>query len=109
KKHQQELDRLAKVEASLTEADKARIVAEALRLKQDQDAKQDLSTLPTLELTDIPMQFEDVHSKDTTLGKARVEFFPQPTNGVTYLDIRSDFSALTPQEKDLLPLFGRVL
>jgi presequence protease len=109
KKRKQELDRLAKVEASLTEADKARIVAEALRLKQDQDAKQDLSTLPTLELTDIPMKFEDVHSKDITLGNARVEFFPQPTNGVTYLDIRSDFSALTPQEKDLLPLFGRVL
>jgi Zn-dependent M16 (insulinase) family peptidase len=38
-----------------------------------------------------------------------VEFFPLPTNGVTYIDIRSDFSALTPDEKDLLPLFGRVL
>jgi len=108
-KRKQELERLAKVEASLTEADKARIVAEAGRLKQEQDAKQDLSTLPTLELTDIPMEFEDVTSKDTTFGKAKVEFFPQPTNGVTYIDIRSDFSALTPQEKDLLPLFGRVL
>src|SRR5487761_768469 len=108
-KRKQELERLANVEARLTEADKARIVTEALRLKQEQDAKQDLSTLPTLELTDIPMEFEDVTSKDTTFGKAKVEFFPQPTNGVTYIDIRSDFSALTPQEKDLLPLFGRVL
>ena len=108
-KRKRELERLAKIEASLTEADKARIVAEALRLKQEQDAKQDLSTLPTLELTDIPMKFEDVPSRDATLGAARVEFFPQPTNGVTYIDIRSDFSALTPDEKDLLPLFGRVL
>jgi len=109
KKRTKELERLAKVEASLTDAEKAQIVAEALRLKRDQDAKQDLSTLPTLELTDIPMKFEDVPSKDTTLGRASVEFFPQPTNGVTYIDIRSDFSALTPEEKDLLPLFGRVL
>ena len=108
-KRKKELERLAKVEASLTEAEKARIVAEALRLKQDQDAKQDLSTLPTLELTDIPMKFEDVPSRDATLGAAHVEFFPQPTNGVTYIDIRSDFSTLTPDEKDLLPLFGRVL
>ncbi|HEY8855561.1 MAG TPA: insulinase family protein [Candidatus Dormibacteraeota bacterium] len=108
-KRKRELERLAKIEASLTEADKARIVAEALRLKQEQDAKQDLSTLPTLELTDIPMKFEDVPSRDATLGAARVEFFPQPTNGVTYIDIRSDFSALTQDEKDLLPLFGRVL
>jgi presequence protease len=108
-KRKTELERLAKVEASLTEEEKGRIVAEALRLKHDQDAKQDLSTLPTLELTDIPMKFEDVASRGATLGAAHVEFFPQPTNGVTYIDIRSDFASLTPEEKDLLPIFGRVL
>ena len=104
-----ELDRLAAVEAGLNETDKQRIVAEALRLKADQDAKQDLSTLPTLELSDIPMKFEDVPNREMKIGDAIIEFFPQPTNGVTYLDIRSDFSALTPEEKDLLPLFSRVL
>ncbi len=109
KKRKKELERLAKIEAGLSGADKARIVAEALRLKQEQDAKQDLSTLPTLELSDIPMKFEDVPSRYITLGAAHVEFFPLPTNGVTYIDIRSDFSALTPDEKDMLPLFGRVL
>ena len=108
-KRKKELERLANIEASLTDADKERIVAEALRLKDEQDAKQDLSTLPTLELTDIPMKFEDVPSKASNLGAAHVEFFPLPTNGVTYIDIRSDFSTLTPEEKDLLPLFGRVL
>jgi Zn-dependent M16 (insulinase) family peptidase len=104
-----ELDRLAAVEAGLDDSDKARLVAEALRLKADQEAKPDLSTLPTLELSDIPMQFEDILVRDSTAGAARVEFFPQPTNGVTYLDIRSDFSVLTPDEKDLLPLFSRAL
>jgi presequence protease len=109
RKRRKELDRLAAVEATLSEADKARIVAEALRLKLDQEAKQDLSTLPTLELTDIPMKFEDVPSREATVGAAMSEFFPLPTNGVTYIDIRSDFSALSPDEKDLLPLFGRAL
>jgi Zn-dependent M16 (insulinase) family peptidase len=104
-----ELDRLAAIEAKLTDDEKARIVAEALRLKADQDAKQDLSILPTLELTDIPMKFEDVASKDVSLGQATVEFYPQPTNGITYLDIRSDFSRLSADEKDLLPLFSRIL
>ncbi len=104
-----ELDRLAAVEAGLDDSDKSRIVAEALRLKADQDAKQDLTTLPTLELSDIPMNFEDVASRDAEAGGAQLEFFPQPTNGVTYLDIRSDFSALAADEKDLLPLFSRVL
>ena len=104
-----ELDRLAAIESGLTDADKARIVADAKKLKDDQEAKQDLSTLPTLALSDIPMKFEDVPSLDIQIGRARVEFYPQPTNGVTYLDIRSDFSTLTREEKELLPLFSRVL
>jgi Zn-dependent M16 (insulinase) family peptidase len=109
RKRRKELERLAAIEKTLTEDDKARIVAEALRLKLDQEAKQDLSTLPTLELSDIPMKFEDVPSKEAVVGAAKTEFFPLPTNGVHYIDIRSDFSKLTPEEKDLLPLFGRVL
>jgi len=104
-----ELDRLTAIEATLTEAEKARIVEEALRLKADQEAKQDLAVLPTLELTDIPMKFEDVPSKDLKIRSASVEFYPQPTNGITYLDIRADFSKLSAGEKDLLPLFSRIL
>ncbi len=104
-----ELDRLAAIEAGMDDSDKARIVAEALRLKADQEARQDLSALPTLELSDIPMRFEDVPSHDLTVRGAAVEFYPQPTNGITYLDIRCDFSTLTPDQKDLLPLFSRAL
>ncbi len=105
----EEMARLAAVEAQLSETDRRRIVEDALRLKAQQDAKQDLSVLPTLDLADIPMRFEDVPSRDVAIGRARVEFYPQPTNGITYLDVRSDFSALTTEQKDLLPLFSRVL
>jgi len=109
RKRRKELDRLAAIEAALSADEKQRIVDDALRLKADQEAKQDLSTLPTLELSDIPMKFEDVLSKNATVKEAAIEFFPQPTNGITYLDIRSDFAALSLEEKELLPLFGRVL
>src|SRR6202165_4598275 len=70
RKRRKELDRLAAIEAALDEAEKQRIVEEALRLKADQEAKQDLSALPTLELTDIPMNFEDVPSRDTRVWPA---------------------------------------
>jgi presequence protease len=109
RKRRNELDRLAAIEASLSEEEKRRIVEEALRLKADQEAKQDLSALPTLELSDIPMKFEDVPSRDTRVGPAAIEFFPQPTNGITYLDIRSDFAGLSAEDKELMPLFSRVL
>lgn len=109
RQRRKELDRLAGTEATLTEADIQRIVGDAVRLKEQQDARQDLSLLPSLELTDIPMKFEDVPSRDATVDLARVEFYPQPTNAITYLDIRADFSRLSDQQKDLLPLFARTL
>jgi len=108
RKRRQELDRLAAIESTLTEAERARIVEDALRLKAEQEAKQDLAVLPSLELSDIPMKFEDVPSREVTIGPAIAEFFPLPTNGITYLDIRSDFAALSQDLKDLLPLFSRV-
>jgi presequence protease len=109
KQHKREMDRLAAIESQLTEESRKTIIADSLRLKADQDAKQDLSVLPTLELTDIPMKFEDVKHEDAPLSKATIEFYPQPTNGITYLDIRSDFSRLSPEHQELLPLFGRAL
>jgi Zn-dependent M16 (insulinase) family peptidase len=109
RKRRMEMERLAVVEASLSDADKRRIVDDAIRLKRDQEAKQDLSSLPTLELSDIPMKFEAVESRTVDLGGAKADFYSMPTNGITYLDIRADFSALTTEQQALLPLFGRVL
>jgi Zn-dependent M16 (insulinase) family peptidase len=108
RKRRTELDRLAAIEASMTDADRQRIVADAVRLKADQDAKQDLSVLPTLELADIPMNFDAVESRRIDVGGVPVDFYPMPTNGVTYVDLRVDFSVLTPDQQKLLPLFGRV-
>src|SRR5205807_1519319 len=93
RQRQAELKRLAEIEASLTDEERERIVQEALRLKAEQEAKPDLSVLPTLDLGDIPMKFEDVPSRDENVRAARVEFYPQPTNGITYLDLRSDLVA----------------
>ena len=109
RQRREELHRLEQIESALKQEDKKTIIDDALRLKADQEAKQDVSVLPTLELTDIPMRFEDVPSRDVTLRQARVEFYPQPTNGITYLDIRTDFSRLTREQRDLLPLFARAL
>ncbi len=109
RKRQKEMARLASVEASLGDAERKRIVEDALRLKLEQEAKQDLSVLPTLELSEIPMRFDAVESRTVDLGAATLDFYPMATNGVTYLDIRTDFSVLTSEQQDLLPLFSRVL
>lgn len=104
-----ELARLAKIEKGLGQEDKAQIVEETKKLKELQESRQDLSVLPSLELSDIPMQFEDVvHSiEDNETGK--VAWFPQPTNGISYIAIQADISGLPDNLKDLLPVFAYAL
>lgn len=98
--------RLDDIRSRLSSDQVKKIVDESLALEKVQEEKQDLSVLPTLELTDIPMEFEDVAHSIEQIGGARVGFFPQPTNGITYVDIRASFSGLPDRLKDRLPLFA---
>jgi len=104
-----ELARLSEIEGSFSETEKRALVDEAKRLKQLQEAEQDLSALPTLELSDVPMKFEDVPHQIEQIGGARVGFFPQPTNGISYIDIRADFSGIPDELKDYLGLFANAV
>jgi Zn-dependent M16 (insulinase) family peptidase len=109
RQEREERERLERVRAALSEAEARRIVEEARALKLRQEAKEDRSVLPTLELSDIPMGFEDVpHSLKIVQG-ATVGLFPQPTNGISYLDLSFDFSGLSDAQLDLLPLFAFVV
>lgn len=103
---EEELAKLARIEQSLTAEQKTTIVEDALKLAELQDAKQDLSVLPTLELEDIPMTFEDVPHSIEQIAGATVGFFPQPTNGISYLDFRFDFSKLDDDLVELLSPFA---
>lgn len=108
-RNKQERDRLAAIEASLTDDQKKQIVEEARVLKELQEKKPDITVLPTLELSDIPMTLEDVPHEISEIGGARVGFFPQPTNGITYIDVQADFSGLDERLKERLGLFAYVL
>ena len=101
-----EIAHLAKIKAQLTPPEVSKIVEDARTLRTLQDTPQDLSVLPTLELTDVPMNFEDVPHTLETIHGARVGLFPQPTNGLVYADIQVDFSELPERLKDLLPVFA---
>lgn len=103
---QTELQRLAAIEEKLSSEEKQAIVTETRRLKELQESKQDLSSLPTLELSDIPMEFEDIPHSIEDIRGARVGFFPQPTNGLTYIDVRIDHSVVPDELRDRLPIFA---
>lgn len=104
-----ELARLAAIEADLRPDERAAIVEDALRLRAEQERQEDLSSLPKLSRADIPPDIVEVPVARENLGGLRVAFFPQPTNGITYLDLRADVSGLEGELLDLLALFAYVL
>jgi presequence protease len=101
-----ELKKLGGIEQRLSGEETQTLVEQAQALENMQDAKQDLSVLPTLELVDIPMYFEDVPHSVERIAGATVGLFPQPTNGISYLDVRFDFSGLDQSLVELLSLFA---
>ncbi len=106
---EREAARLREIESGLTDQERAAIVADGLRLKAMQETKDDLSVLPTVELEDVATTFSEVPHAAVTLPGAAVELYPQPTNGVTYVELRGDFSTLPPDLLDDLPVLTTVL
>lgn len=100
-----EMAKLAEIEAQLTDQEKARIVEEAAQLQALQDETVE-DVLPRLELSDVPMTFEDTPHEIEVIAGAKVAFFPQPTNGLTYIDVRADFSTLPNRLKERLGIFA---
>ena len=105
----QELATLERIKASLSPSEVEQIVEDAARLEAKQNLEQDLSSLPTLALSDIPMDFEQIEGKLEQIAGATVGFYAQPTNGLSYVDVQADFSGLRFQQKALLPVLAFIL
>jgi presequence protease len=109
----QEAELLAGLTAELSEAEKQAIVAEAAHLKQLQDQEQDLSVLPILAREDIPMHFEriagEVRESQLADGSSiAIGSYPQPTNGISYIDLQFNLAGISEELFDLLPAFAFV-
>ncbi len=100
---------LADIKTKLSPAEVQQILQDAATLKAQQEAEQNLDVLPTLELSDVPMSFEDVPHRIETIHGATVGLFAQPTQGLTYVDISLDSSGLSDDLKALLPVFAFVM
>jgi presequence protease len=97
---------LETIKAGLNADQTASILHDAKSLRDSQNTPSDLSSLPSLALSDVPMTFENVpHSLESVHG-ATVGLFPQPTNGLIYLDLQVDFSNIPERLKDLIPVFA---
>lgn len=102
-------ERLTRLEAELTDEERQEIVCRARELQQVQESEEDLSILPTLELSDIPAS-EHLVPWDLSheLG-VPTYWFDQPTNGIGYFAASIDLADLPGDLVPYVPLFCTLL
>lgn len=100
---------LDKINQQLTEAEKQQLVEQALALKKAQEEPEDLSCLPTLELSDIPAEEPAVEVDRQQLAGVNCCWFDQPTNGIGSVALNFGLAGLSDQQLNYLPIFSSLL
>lgn len=95
--------------ALLSDVEKDNIYQQGLELRQQQDAVQDITCLPSLSLDDLKKTTDSVPLQKEIINNAPVFIFPQPTNQVTYFKSLINTSHLSHDQKNLIPLFCNVV
>jgi Zn-dependent M16 (insulinase) family peptidase len=108
----EERARLDSYQATLSEGDLERLIAESealRRLQEEPDKPEDLAKVPTLTLKDLDRQGKTIPSEERDAGGAPLLFHDLFTNGIVYLDLAFDLRALPPELLPFVPLFARAL
>jgi len=93
------------IRRKLSTTEKERIVADAAELQKAQEAPEDLSCLPTLELADIIPEEAVVPWERSEEAGVPVYWFEQPTNGIGYFSAHIDTADLPEELFPSIPLF----
>lgn len=87
------------------------LVNRELELLEEQESgrNQDLSSLPTLHVQDIPRTKPEKELRHSTIGDVKVQWREAPTNGLTYFRAVHSFESLPDELRELIPLFTESL
>jgi Zn-dependent M16 (insulinase) family peptidase len=93
------------------EAAQEHLVKRELELLEEQEngRNQDLSSLPTLHVKDIPRAKPGKELRLTNIGNVKVQWREAPTNGLTYFRAVHQFENLPDELRELIPLFTESL
>ncbi|WP_111640808.1 insulinase family protein [Marinimicrobium alkaliphilum] len=106
---QAEQDRLAAIKATLSDADKQRIIERAEALDARQNRKDDDSILPKVGLEDIPAQLHYTPGEQTAINGYPTSRYTAGTNGLAYQQVICKLPALEPELRALLPFYNHCL
>jgi len=100
---------LKEIGKGLTAKDVEELIEKNRQLQLEQETEPDLSCLPTLGREDIPASEMLVPSELHRLEKLNCHTFPQPTNGIGYLNLAFPTNSLSWEEQTMLPALGVLL
>ena len=98
---EEEKERLKGILDSMSKADLNKIKLEEKELREWQDREpsvQELSSLPTLSLEDIPSKISRPSSEEKTLNGVKIVKCPTKTNGIVYISLLFDASDLCKEQ-----------
>ena len=104
-----EVQRLLTIQETLSDADKNKIITQAKQLQDSQEGHEDLDCLPTLTMADIDPVEPQTTSKSIHLAGKPVQLYPQPTNGLSYINLAFSCDHIDDTLRPYLPLFCSVL
>lgn len=96
--------KLDEIKKALTATALDRLIADAQTLKDLQETREDLSTLPTLQLSDVSAEIVTVKPA-TSSTQAPVASYAQSTSGIFYLAAAANASWLSEEHRFLAPFF----
>ena len=99
-----ERDRLQAMEKDLTPRNRERIQKDAHALISLQESAEDLSSLPTMEIADIPRAIPSPAAEHEQRAQ-RVTAYAQPTHGIFYFTAAAKLSHLPSGLLELVPFF----
>jgi Zn-dependent M16 (insulinase) family peptidase len=106
-------DKIAEASKRFKTDEEARdhLVKRELELLEEQESgrSQDLSSLPTLHVKDIPRIKPKKELRHSNIGDVAVQWREAPTNGLTYFRAVHTFKDLPDELRELVPLFTESL
>ncbi len=107
-----EVEKLAQVKATLSQAELESIIENTRRLKQMQetpDPPEALAKLPSLTLDDLDKQGKDIPLDISQADGAEILYHDLFTNGIVYLDVGFNLHILPQELLPYVPLFRQAL
>jgi presequence protease len=83
-----------------------KISKDATALKKLQEKEEDLSSLPCLELSDVPPEIEKI-SPDTIAGVSELTCYQKPTSGILYFTCPVGVGNVKKELAPLIPFFSK--